>query len=675
MNNQFKNPLPRNNSPEPQSNEWLAGGAQPAVPGERSQGSIPPAAQKASGLGGGLFVPPWAPGAQTSVAPTFAEQETRKQPSMPGPGANPFAGPGSLPQTPEAYIQGQHGTYGAGAVVQQISPPLHNGPQSMAQGPMSFAPGGPGLGNGPQMFAPPQGPFSGAPSGPGMGFGGPASFPQQGPNSFVPGNPNSAFAGGLNVPPVPLPGTFNAPVDRPRTGGLNDARRNSPLKDPRGGKGKKKRRVPIWARVVIGVLLFFILAGGGAFAYYQVNFASSVNSIVGQNVARTKGEGDPNSPLTNGILTGPRVNILLLGSDTDQKFQGNYIAQTDIVVTIDPSTNTVGMLSIPRDFYINVPGYGMHKLDEAYGLGGVALSRATIEQDFGIKINYYAWVGLDGFIKVIDEVGGVDVDVLHPIVDDNYPDDVGKNANNPYALKRLYIAPGPQHLDGPEALEYVRSRHADLVGDFGRSVRQQQVLTALKTKLANPDIFSKLSDIAKDLQGYLKTDMQLADVLKLMNFARSLDPNKISKLTLGPPYSSSGKTPSGADVVIPNCALIVPAIQKMLDMGNSAVCNVGDSANPATPPLAYTPGPVISPTTPPLSSTASPAISPTTPPLVATPGPVIAPTTSSSAADLSSLGTLGNSLINLSGNPSDLFGVQSLLELLLMGTFESVDVF
>src|SRR5258707_1529263 len=210
------------------------------------------------------------------------------------------------------------------------------------------------------------------------------------------------------------------------------------------------------------------------------------------------------------------------------------------------------MLSIPRDFYIPVPGYGMHKLDEAYGLGGVALSRQTIEQDFGIPINYYAWIGLDGFIKVINEVGGVDVDVLHPIVDDNYPDDVGKNANNPYALKRLYLAPGPQHLDGPTALEYVRSRHADLVGDFGRSVRQQQVLSALKTRLANPDIFGKLSNIAQDLTGYLKTDMQLADVLKLMNFARGLDPNKINKLTFGPPYSSDGTAPqAGVDAAAP----------------------------------------------------------------------------------------------------------------------------
>lgn len=518
------------------------------------------------------------------------------------------------------------------------------------------------MGNGPQMFAPPQAPYPGSPMRPGASMAG-GSFPQQGYNSFTQANPGSAFsATGITAPPAPLPGTFNR--DRPFTGAgsLADGWRNPrelrrdgpPGKDPRGGKHKKKRRVPIWARVVIGFLVFLTVLGGGGFTYYQVNFAAPVSSIVGQTVQRAKNETDPNTNLTNGILTGPRVNILLLGSDTDQKFQGSYIAQTDIVVTIDPASKTVGMLSIPRDFFIPVPGYGMHKLDEAYGLGGVALSRQTIEQDFGIPINYYAWVGLDGFIKVINEVGGVDVDVTHPIVDDNYPDDVGKQANDPYAVKRLYLSPGPQHLDGPTALEYVRSRHADLVGDFGRSVRQQQVLSALKTKLANPDIFNKLSTIASDLQGFLKTDMALPDVLKLMNFARSLDLNKINKLTLGPPYSSGGVAPAGgndagADVVIPNCAQIIPAIQKMLQLGSNAACNVtGDSGGNTTLPLAYTTGKFSAQ----------------------------AYTSMSNTDNLSSLFSLfGDNASGSTGNPADLFGVQGLLDLLLMGIFESPNVF
>src|SRR5436853_6784891 len=232
----------------------------------------------------------------------------------------------------------------------------------------------------------------------------------------------------------------------------------------------------------------------------------------------------------------------------------------------------------------------MHKLDEAYSLGGpaigtgayspggVALSRLTIFQDFGIPINYYAWVGLDGFVKVIDTVGGVDVDVLHPITDDNYPDDVGNHTGDIYAYKRLYIAPGPQHLSGPQALEYVRSRHADLVGDFGRSARQQQVLSALKTKLNNPDIVSKLPEIANDLNGYVKTDMQLSDVLKLMTFARSLNPNSINRLILDTNYSrvENLQTPPGTQsVVVLNCDKVRQKIAQMFNLGDNAVCNTG----------------------------------------------------------------------------------------------------
>lgn len=568
-----------------------------------------------------------------------------KQPSVAAPNKYTFPGPDALPQTPAGYVQGEHGRYGPGmgAPGQSMAGGFPNRPMNTPQGPV-----------GPQMFAPP--PRTGALQGANMP-GGPAPFPQ-GPNSFNQLNPGGSISvAGINMlaaPPAPGPFSPERSAIGPapfgpgpmRPGGRNVNGPPSPEKRPDGKKRKKKRRVPIWARVVIGGLLFLLILVGGGLVYYQVNFSGSVSNIVGQQVPRAAGEEDPNANLSGGILSGPRINILLLGSDTDQKFGGVYIAQTDIVVTIDPGTKTVGMLSIPRDFYIPVPGYGLHKLDEAYGLGGVDLTRRTLLQDFGIPINYYAWVGLDGFIKVINEVGGVDVDVLHPIVDDNYPDDVGANANNPYAVKRLFLAPGPQHLDGPTALEYVRSRHADLVGDFGRSARQQQVLSALKTKLANPDIFGHLPNIAKDLQNSLKTDMQLPDVLKLMNFARSLDPNKIQKLTLGPPYSSSGTaqagTPdAGADVVFPNCEKILPAITQMLQLGNSAACNVlGDSGGAVNQPLytlppAYTSGATLP-----------------------------------NARAFSDRGSasLGNA-------PGDLFGFGSLLDLMLMGVFESPDVF
>ncbi len=415
------------------------------------------------------------------------------------------------------------------------------------------------------------------------------------PQMIGPNLPSQPLIAPMSMP-GPSPYTqFPTPMNNQRAGGFPPS--GQPPRPPGKWTGQqgKKRRFPIWARIVLSIVLLLLVVVGSLVGYYLFFLATPISHIVNQQVTRLKGDENPNLNRSGAdILSGPRINILLLGSDTDEKFSsGAYLAQSDIVVTIDPASRKVGMLSIPRDFWISVPGSGMHKLDEAFGLGGVALSRLTIYQDFGIPINYYAWVGLDGFIKVIDTVGGVDVDVLHPITDDNYPDDVGANAKDPYAYKRLYIPPGPQHLSGTQALEYVRSRHADLVGDFGRSARQQSVLGALKIKLNNPDIIGKLSEIAHDLDGYVKTDMQLTDVLKMMNFARGLDLNSIQRIILGPPYSQTGTTPNGISVVYPNCALIVPAIAKMFALGNKAACNI--QANSANSSVASTSHPSPAP--------------------------------------------------------------------------------
>ena len=455
--------------------------------------------------------------------------------------------------------------------------------------------------------------------------------------------PNSPPWSGQWSPSLP-------PIQQAQAGGP------PPFIQPPPGEGwnrkpKKKRRVPIWAKVILFSLLFLIVGAGGVVGYYWFFLLSPhVSHIVDQQVPRAKGDEDPNLTRNGAdILSGGRINILLLGSDTDEKFQGNYIAQTDIVITIDPVTKSVGMLSIPRDFYINVPGFGMHKLDEAYGLGGVALSRLTIYQDFGIPINYYAWVGLDGFVKVIDTVGGIDIDVLHPITDDNYPDDVGNpNTGDIYALKRLYIAPGPQHLSGQTALEYVRSRHADLIGDFGRSARQQEVLGQLKNKLNNPDIIGKLPEIASDLDGYVKTDMQLGDVFKLLNFARGLDQNKIERVILEPPYSAIGDVGTES-VVFPNCAKIVPEISQMFALGNNARCNI--QANTSTSPTATSLA----------NASTSQSASPINPAVQTVPGNA-----------MQSISQVANtSVTGLVGNIGDLFGLRSLLDLLFLTVFES----
>ena len=222
-----------------------------------------------------------------------------------------------------------------------------------------------------------------------------------GPNNNAPVMPGPGYA---QVPMQPMggnggyggyPGAGGPPyIYPPVSPGGNGGRGGGWAGGGQGKRPEKKRRYPMWARVVTVVMVLLMLAAGGAFAYYQINFAPALNRITDQQVKRAKGEEDPNQGRTGDILSGQRINILLLGSDTDQKFGTSsggatvYLAQTDIIVTIDPASQTVGMLSIPRDFYINIPGYGMGKLDEAfehgYGIGqggfagAVDLSRQTI---------------------------------------------------------------------------------------------------------------------------------------------------------------------------------------------------------------------------------------------------------------------------------------------------------
>jgi LCP family protein required for cell wall assembly len=263
-----------------------------------------------------------------------------------------------------------------------------------------------------------------------------------------------------------------------------------------------------------------------------------------------------------------RINILLLGSDTDAKFQGSFITQIMMVASIDPVHHSVSLLSIPRDFWVPIPGHGVGKIQVAYqfgeqdhpGGGGIALARQTIEDDFGIHIDHYAWIGLAGFIKVIDTAGGVDIDALHPILDDDFPDDIQANGQvtkvDIYASRRLYIPAGPQHMDGATALQYVRSRHADLLGDFGRSQRQQQVLLQLRKKVEQPAALLQIPTYLDDLNGYVKSDFSVSDLFAFGNFIREYGRQPYAQYVLMPPdYSSLDTITVGGlvqDIVRPN---------------------------------------------------------------------------------------------------------------------------
>ena len=263
-----------------------------------------------------------------------------------------------------------------------------------------------------------------------------------------------------------------------------------------------------------------------------------------------------------------RVNLLVLASDNDAKNSSTAFPNTQVMIylSLDPVQKQVYMISIPRDLWVPIPGWTTDKIDTATAYGDISLAIKTVEANFGVHIDHYAWVGLNGFIKIINSVGGIDINVLHPMVENDFPDDI-QQPNNPYAYRRFYIPAGPQHFDGETAELYVRARHSDLLSDFGRSQRQQQTLLALKQKiedrLKNGD-FNLASLIVQDLKGEAQTDMQLPDILGLARPLLGIQRANIHQwvLTGNIPYTHDQTLtmPNGTknDVVIPNWDAIRP---------------------------------------------------------------------------------------------------------------------
>jgi LCP family protein required for cell wall assembly len=293
--------------------------------------------------------------------------------------------------------------------------------------------------------------------------------------------------------------------------------------------------------VVLGAVVLCLAVIGGVWLYLSPVLALLDNHDV-----------LPGKPLATPAATPPplgskqRINILLLGSDNDQKFaQDAVLSQTMIVVSIDPAKRQVTLLSLPRDLWVAIPGQASAKIDLAYKEGGAPLARATVEKAFKIPIHYYAWIGLNGLVRVIDRLGGVDVDVLHPVLDDNYPNDFNDSG---YGTERVYLAAGPQHLDGRHTLQYVRSRHGDLLSDFGRSIRQQQVLLAIQQRTAGMDLVSALPSFARDLNGHVKTDLDLVRLTQLMLFMRGLRAADVHQAFITP-FVHDAVSPDGQQIL------------------------------------------------------------------------------------------------------------------------------
>jgi polyisoprenyl-teichoic acid--peptidoglycan teichoic acid transferase len=277
-----------------------------------------------------------------------------------------------------------------------------------------------------------------------------------------------------------------------------------------------------------------------------------------------------------------RVNILLLGVDDRQD---GIVPRSDtmIVVSIDPVAKTVGMVSIPRDLLVTIPGHGDDKINAAYPYGsdqpitGPGLAKATVEYNFHIKINYYAEVNFTGFTDIVNTLGGVTLDVAAPIKDDEYP-----GALNNYT--RVLFHTGLQHMDGKTALQYARTRHDD--NDFARGDRQQQVLTALRQQGTQLGLISKAPSLISELGDTVRTDLSLSQTLSLAKLATQIDSGNIKSYSLLPALTESS-TAAGY-YLIPDWSAINGIMSQALG-GSAANASSGQSTavtpTPAPPDL------------------------------------------------------------------------------------------
>lgn len=264
-------------------------------------------------------------------------------------------------------------------------------------------------------------------------------------------------------------------------------------------------------------------------------------------------------------VTSQRVTILLMG--IDRRPGEAFVSRTDsmMLLSYNPETNKASILSIPRDMYAEIPGYGRNRINTAFVYGaqagdpaaGAKLAMEAVAYNLGVPVDHYLLVDFSAFIKIIDALGGIDVNVPREIYDPQYPD-------MNYGFDPLYIPAGVQHFDGLTALKYARTRHQD--NDFGRAMRQQQVLLALRSKavsLGMTELLRQAPFFYQQFSEGIRTDLSLAQLMGLASSVSEIPSENIRSEVLDYDYMVSYTTEQGASVLVLQNDKAAPLIQEL----------------------------------------------------------------------------------------------------------------
>lgn len=263
---------------------------------------------------------------------------------------------------------------------------------------------------------------------------------------------------------------------------------NKPQPIYRSRRERQRKKKTNWLPIVLLVLAFIVAAAAGAI------FASS--SLFDEKPVAKK---------TEMMASGDKTVVMLMGVDEREGDVGR--SDTLMIATLDPKKKKAAILSIPRDTRVKIQGHGFDKINAAYAYGGYKLTQSTVENLLGVEMEHYVLINVNAFTKIIDAIGGVDINVEKRMYYEDPWDDNGGLVINLY--------PGQQHMDGKTAITYVRYR--DEEGDIGRIARQQKFMQAVMDKLTSPAIIPRIPAIISEVVDCIDTDLSVKQMIEFMS--------------------------------------------------------------------------------------------------------------------------------------------------------------
>jgi len=259
-------------------------------------------------------------------------------------------------------------------------------------------------------------------------------------------------------------------------------------------RGKKRS----YKRIALLGILFMLVTAGAAYCYFGGGLLQSQKTVA------------------DGMMTAnDKTNIMIMGIDRREDDVGR--SDTLMVATLDSAKEEASLLSIPRDTRVKIRDNGYDKINHAYAFGGHTFTQESVENLLGVPIDYYVLIDIHAFERIIDAIGGVDINVekrMH--YEDPWDDDGG-------LVIDLY--PGEQHMDGKKAIQYVRYRDGE--GDIGRIARQQHFMKAVLDRIMSPKILPKLPQIIREISSAVETNMTFKDMMRFAGLLKKVKDNGI----------------------------------------------------------------------------------------------------------------------------------------------------